>query len=298
MYMVQQAPLPAAGPCTRGPTFPTSLVQQRWTAGAPASTAAMRVVHKSPQAAYYAVSPASVALGTQAACGQLGEAYSAPAALPPTASVPSHAVTASRDQDVSLQELFLNSRLREIPVLKGLPALRAAAAGDSKLTRVQFLDCYQELLRSHSIEVPSEDVRGAIFDLVDRDGNGVVDMMELVCGVALLCGGTEDEKFEAIFNTVDANSDGFISVDELFKFLTSVFRVGLTPQALAVMNSMGPTVGSAEELASVTTMECFSVADISGDGLLSFEEFKNWLYEPGHDPSFLFSPLCWRHLDF
>lgn len=185
-----------------------------------------------------------------------------------------------------------------MPVAEGLAFLQEAGGAEGRLARGDFLAHYEELLRNKGLEVPPEEVRSAVFGLIDRDGNGVADLMELVCGVSLLCGGTDDDKLNAVFRSFDVNGDGFISMEEMFTFLTSVFRVGLTPQALAVVNSMGTTVTSAEELAAATAMECFRDADLNEDGRLSIAEFKAWFYDSGHDPAFLFSPFRWKHLNF
>merc|ERR1712083_622691 len=138
-----------------------------------------------------------------------------------------------------------------------------ASAVDGKLERDGFLQAYASLLATHNVDAPSAEVQNAVFDLFDRDDNNVVDMMELICGISLLCSGTEDDKIHAVFNVFDENGDGFISMDEMFKFLTSVFKVVLTP------NVMGVTVESAEDLASVTALECFKTADLNNDGKLS-----------------------------
>merc|ERR1719181_948910 len=166
-----------------------------------------------------------------------------------------------------------------------------AAAVDGKLTREQFLVVYGEILDAHKVEIPSDEVRNAVFDLFDRDDNHVVDMMEIICGISLLCAGSEEDKISAVFNVFDENGDGFISMDEMFQFLTSVFKVVLTPNVMAVMNSMGVVVESPGDLASVTALECFKTADLNNDGKLSIDEFKNWFYAPRNDPSFLFSPV-------
>ncbi len=39
-------------------------------------------------------------------------------------------------------------------------------------------------------------------------------------------------KIRAVFDLFDLNKDGNISMDEMFKFLSSVFKVVLTPQVL------------------------------------------------------------------
>lgn len=190
----------------------------------------------------------------------------------------------------NLKELRKTCGLKYVPVKDGLKALKAGCV-DGKLTRPDFIKAYVDLLKTYGIQVPSDDVQNACFDLFDRDDNGFVDMMELICGISLLCQGTEEDKIHAVFDIFDENGDGFISMDEMFKFLTSVFKVVLTPNVMGVMHSMGVEVESAEDLASVTSLECFKAADLNQDGKLSISEFKEWFYAPKNDPSFLFSPM-------
>jgi Ca2+-binding EF-hand superfamily protein len=190
----------------------------------------------------------------------------------------------------NLKELRKTCGLKNVPVGDALQSLKSMSS-DGKLTREQFLGAYTLLLQKFDIEVPSDDIKNAVFDLFDRDDNGVVDMMELICGASLLCTGTEEDKIHAVFDVFDENGDGVISMDEMFKFLTSVFKVVLTPNVMSVMNSMGVAVESPEDLASVTALECFKTADLNHDGRLSVQEFKSWFFAPRNDPSFLFSPV-------
>jgi len=190
----------------------------------------------------------------------------------------------------NLKEVRSASGLWAVPVGTGLLTIKKAAAAE-KFEKGAFTAAYVALLEAHSIEPPSQDVCNAVFELFDRDGNGIVDMMELVCGMSLLCQGTEQEKIEAVFSAFDEDGDKFVSMDEMNKFLLSVFRVVLTPAVIGIMRAQGVEVDSPEDLAWVTTQECFKDADKNHDKKLSLEEFSKWFNEPSTDPSLVFSPI-------
>lgn len=193
-------------------------------------------------------------------------------------------------QLANLKELRKTSGLKLVPVCDGLSKLKARAV-DGKLSREQFLAAYDEILTEHGVAHPTDAVRNAVFDLFDRDDNNVVDMMEVICGMSLLCSGSENEKIQAVFRIFDENGDGFVSYEEMFKFLSSVFKVVLTPNVMSVMNSMGVAIASYEDLAAATTQECFRSSDLNHDGKLSLDEFKIWFDAPKNDPSFHYSPV-------
>jgi Ca2+-binding EF-hand superfamily protein len=109
--------------------------------------------------------------------------------------------------------------------------------------------------------------------------------------MSLLCQGTEQEKIEAVFRAFDDDGDQFVSMEEMNKFLLSVFRVVLTPAVIGIMRAQGVEVESPEDLAWVTTQECFKDADKNHDKKLSLDEFSKWFNEPTADPSLVFSPI-------
>eukprot|EP00927_Polykrikos_kofoidii_P014101 TRINITY_DN1614_c0_g2_i1.p1 TRINITY_DN1614_c0_g2~~TRINITY_DN1614_c0_g2_i1.p1 ORF type:complete len:352 (-),score=58.29 TRINITY_DN1614_c0_g2_i1:131-1108(-) len=190
----------------------------------------------------------------------------------------------------NLQELRRSSGLRKVPVRSALEAMYQNGK-EGILTRDRFLCAYDDLLKAQGLEPPSDAICHGVFDLFDRDGNGAVDMMEIISGVSLLCEGSEDDKVHAVFEIFDRDGDGFISMEEMYVFLSSVFKVVLTPKVMEVMHSMGVACDSADDIASVTALECFRTADLNNDGKLSVGEFKDWFYAPRSDPAFLDSPV-------
>jgi len=167
--------------------------------------------------------------------------------------------------------------LKEVPVRAALAAFQESGlAGD--LSCEQFCSRYQALLIAHGIAAPSWSQQKRAFEMFDRDHNGLVDMMELICGVTSVCGGTELEKIQATFDLFDEDKDGFISTHEMYNFTLSVCKVILTREVMREMQQQGIDVDSPEDLASVTTTECFRSVDLNQDGRLSVDEFKHWLF--------------------
>lgn len=112
-----------------------------------------------------------------------------------------------------------------------------------------------------------------LFQAMDADQNGVLDLYELTTGLSVLCGAdTEAEKIESIFAMYDANGDGLVSPQELYSYFNAVFRVlfeleprlreeaGASPEALS------------QQLADQFMAEC----DTNKDGVISLDEFQTW----------------------
>ena len=153
------------------------------------------------------------------------------------------------------------------------------ANDDGVLDRESFDSCFATLLEQvGGHEDDDEDpqrfdvVLGRLFDIFDSDGNGVVDFSELASGLSVLCGGSRDEKARAAFSLFDYNGDGFITLEEMTRYLTSVFKVMYETQP-GTADQMGV---SAEDLATVTAEQAFEDADLNHDGRLSFAEFQKW----------------------
>jgi hypothetical protein len=67
-----------------------------------------------------------------------------------------------------------------------------------------------------------------LFDLFDKDRHGVVDVVAFMTGLSVLVqdsGMDRDEKIQRTFSLYDINGDGYISLDEMTTYLTSVYLV-------------------------------------------------------------------------
>ena len=111
-----------------------------------------------------------------------------------------------------------------------------------------------------------------LFNAIDYDGSNSLDFVELSTGISTLCGGSRDMKAAAAFALYDVNGDGTIDMDEMIRYLTSVFRIMYSVEP-GTEEKMGC---SAEELASVTTKAAFEEAGLSTNDSMSFDQFQQW----------------------
>eukprot|EP00948_MAST-09A_sp_MAST-9A-sp1_P003581 g3581.t1 len=154
-----------------------------------------------------------------------------------------------------------------------------AANGDGFLTKEAYDNVFASILRRAGKErtLVVNDIFERIFRLFDTDGNGVVDMTELASGCSILCGGDALDRATAAFALFDTDHDGFISFEEMYTYLGSIFRLlyELYPNMETRMQGIG-----SDELAYETARVAFKESDLNDDGRLSFVEFQRWYSEP------------------
>ena len=64
-----------------------------------------------------------------------------------------------------------------------------------------------------------------VFKMFDYDSSGFLDNEEIANCLALMCGGSINEKIYAAFNMFDSNNSMTLSFDELHKFIKCVFQI-------------------------------------------------------------------------
>mmetsp|Transcript_101411 Transcript_101411/g.287354 ORF Transcript_101411/g.287354 Transcript_101411/m.287354 type:complete len:177 (-) Transcript_101411:221-751(-) len=98
-----------------------------------------------------------------------------------------------------------------------------------------------------------------VISVFDKDGSGTVSFIEFLLGLAKLAAGTsEEQKLHFAFSIYDVNKDGYISNGDLF-------------QVMKMM--VGENLGEVQLQQLVDRQ--MVIADKDGDGMLSFDEFKD-----------------------
>jgi len=142
------------------------------------------------------------------------------------------------------------------------------ASNKGNLDRAGFLRVFQQIAPGCSREEIN-----SLFNAFDADGNGVVDVSEFVAGAVVLCGGDRDSKIRLSFDLLDSNGNGYLDIDEIKQYMSSVFRVVQHAQPEVFMkHNVSP-----EDLAEITAQSAMESADQNGDGMISFEEFRDWM---------------------
>eukprot|EP00013_Stygamoeba_regulata_P022430 CAMPEP_0177653016 /NCGR_PEP_ID=MMETSP0447-20121125/13483_1 /TAXON_ID=0 /ORGANISM="Stygamoeba regulata, Strain BSH-02190019" /LENGTH=229 /DNA_ID=CAMNT_0019156389 /DNA_START=195 /DNA_END=884 /DNA_ORIENTATION=+ len=146
-----------------------------------------------------------------------------------------------------------------------------------KMALQKLKDCGLKLEDNH----PFAD---RLFEILDRNKDGVVDLQEFITGLSCLAKGTAEEKLALCFKAYDLDGNGTISKDELALMFKHAWISGF--QSLCAIHestdvSMDDLNEFSEEMATVFADNAFDTLDTNNDGQLSFQEFKEFaLAEP------------------
>ena len=117
---------------------------------------------------------------------------------------PGFKLSSIRDNMSSIHEVKKLTNLGAYDVKDIFNFLTASGGNDGGLTRQKFFRCFNKLIqRTDGRNVADQErtklILNRLFDVFDRDGNGVIDTAELGAGLSVLCGGSKSDKVKTAF---------------------------------------------------------------------------------------------------
>ena len=118
---------------------------------------------------------------------------------------------------------------------------------------------------------------GDVFELFDYDKSGKLDNEEIANCLALMCGGSINEKIHAAFSLFDANNSMTLSFDELNQFIKCIFQLF---DQMGNKNSPSGIWAKMDirKLTLATTIKCFEDNKVvKGKGEINYIQFMQWM---------------------
>eukprot|EP00808_Paulinella_micropora_P011159 g2286.t1 len=175
-----------------------------------------------------------------------------------------------------LEYIQQHTAFSRIPMDEILLVFRKAASEKGVIDRLTFEHSFEKVCRDAGDKQDKKIlnlVANKVFDVFDKDGNGIVDHSEFVAGLSLLCHASSEDKIRAAFNLFDLDGDGYVTHEEMLRYMVSFFEVCFTLDG-SMKNKFGSI--TAEQVGRATANHCFTKADVNKDGQISFEEFRDW----------------------
>ena len=142
---------------------------------------------------------------------------------------------------------------------------------DFMLDLLEKFDLCDSMAQRALIEPKLEDV----FNNFDADLSGKLDAEEIANCLAMMCGGTINEKIFAAFKLFDLNDSTTLSFDELNKFLNCVFQIfySIRDNSSEIWDKV-----EMKKMSYTTAEKCFSDNKIvQGKGEVNFTQFMQWM---------------------
>lgn len=103
------------------------------------------------------------------------------------------------------------------------------ATDNKPLSKGEFVDFMIGMMKKYDFcdtKTEEDEMRGGfddVFALFDYDKSGSLDSEEVANALAMMCGGSINEKIFAAFKLFDTNNSMTLSFDELNRFIKCVF---------------------------------------------------------------------------
>jgi len=200
----------------------------------------------------------------------------------------------SEDEMSKLQE---QTGFKQVEIKKVLAAFQKQAK-NGEINKEGFRKVLASLKEFGVKDFSSDPFVDDLFDVVDKNKSGLVDVEELVTGISLICKGTAEEKVDLMFKLWDTNHNGVIDKDEfknmLFKCYQTSFRALLSSDPVLRKLYTNETLDAqiVEPLAIQIANQLFPQIDKDNSGEIDKKEFTEafkQLADPNSKSKFVLS---------
>lgn len=236
-----------------------------------------------------------------------------------------HVVSISAETVYSVRQVSTQSGLANIDPESIFQAIAATCSADGLLSRKQydrfisrvhpdrrkqyFADVQAQASRGEAPSSPftekHADIFGALFDMFDRTGKGVVDASEIAIGLGVLCAGSKSSKLAAAFDLLDEAERGALSRRSVWKYFRSFICALLTLSGAALDISQEEGIRIAD---STALFACDSVLNAVAqantgsqiaNATATFDDIADWYGSAGYSIApwlELLDMSKWEHL--
>merc|ERR1712216_794163 len=137
---------------------------------------------------------------------------------------------------------------------------------DGLLTKSQFDDGMKYLLSddvSEADRVGCLMILSSIFYTFDRTDSDAVDVVDLICGLAVICNGSKSSKLAYTFDLMDEDDDHVLTKRGLWRYFRSFLSVLLTVSGASLDMSTEEIVAVCDDCAVWTSAQLLSSLDPS-----------------------------------
>jgi Ca2+-binding EF-hand superfamily protein len=236
-----------------------------------------------------------------------------------------HIVSISADTVHTVSQVSCQSGLSNIEPESIFQAILATCSADSLLSRKQydrfiarihpdrrkqyFADVQAQANRGEPPSSPfsekNADIFGALFDVFDRTGKGVVDASEIAIGLGVLCSGSKSSKLAAAFDLLDEAERGTLSRRSVWKYFRSFICALLTLSGAALEISQDEAIRIADSTALFACDSVLTSVAQANDGSqianasATFDDIADWYGSAGYSIApwlELLDMSKWEHL--
>eukprot|EP00009_Paramoeba_aestuarina_P008155 CAMPEP_0201519918 /NCGR_PEP_ID=MMETSP0161_2-20130828/10351_1 /ASSEMBLY_ACC=CAM_ASM_000251 /TAXON_ID=180227 /ORGANISM="Neoparamoeba aestuarina, Strain SoJaBio B1-5/56/2" /LENGTH=156 /DNA_ID=CAMNT_0047918107 /DNA_START=159 /DNA_END=626 /DNA_ORIENTATION=+ len=118
-----------------------------------------------------------------------------------------------------IKQLQQQTNFQEVEV-QTLYSVFTKQAVDGAVDRDRFKESLSMLETAGLKDLKNSPFADRLFDLLDSNGDGVVDLSEFITGLSMVCKGSMEEKLLLSFKAYDQDGNGFIDEAEM----TALFK--------------------------------------------------------------------------